>query len=375
MTSKEESERVQSLIFSYLGSMTDPTAVKMKDIRHYLETTMKLPEGSFKEGVYRQMLEVFASQFYTQQHSAILATSTVLVPTTTGGRVAAAGAGRGAAGSSSSTTAPTNTTTISSTAGKAGKGTRSVDKTSEVASEVSSVPPTTVSAALPAKHKKVAIPAPLTNKKAISSSMIKMAIMDGIEEHGVVSSESDEDEEEEEKSFSAPPPSSSSSSAVVGKKIRIIPPGERSNTSAPVMSSPSAPTSSSSSNKKEKAKRSSTPLITSPPNPTNYVGEIKKGKFSISESALVRKIMEDYVEERGLEFQELSPFFQDRNEQTAGTAKKNNVELWGRLAEQLPHRSRTALYQHAMRIILNEDVVRGPFTEEEKQQLENLVSS
>lgn len=54
---------LKSSIFDYLSGMEEPKAVKMKDIKVFLQGHFK---NSFKEGSLRQMLETFAAQFFMQ---------------------------------------------------------------------------------------------------------------------------------------------------------------------------------------------------------------------------------------------------------------------------------------------------------------------
>jgi hypothetical protein len=56
---------VKNLVYRFLSSQVDPKAVKLKAIREYLESKLQCPEGTFKVGSPRQMLEVYATQFYS----------------------------------------------------------------------------------------------------------------------------------------------------------------------------------------------------------------------------------------------------------------------------------------------------------------------
>jgi len=55
---------VKKLVYQFLSSQPDPLTVRLKAIREFLERKIKCPEGTFKEGTPKQMLEVYATQFY-----------------------------------------------------------------------------------------------------------------------------------------------------------------------------------------------------------------------------------------------------------------------------------------------------------------------
>jgi hypothetical protein len=100
--------------------------------------------------------------------------------------------------------------------------------------------------------------------------------------------------------------------------------------------------------------------------------ELKKGKFSVIESKIVQDAIRQYCAEQGLELSTLSPYYRPE-----GKKRDKNLHrsLWDGLMLKLTNRSRMAIYQHGMRWILNHDVITGPFSEEEKSKLLQLVST
>jgi hypothetical protein len=99
----------------------------------------------------------------------------------------------------------------------------------------------------------------------------------------------------------------------------------------------------------------------------------KKGKFSYTETNLLRIELERYVAERGLSITDLSSFFADNIVEFK--SRRAHTELWRQLKEVFPNRSQIAIYQRAQRIILSSstEIKTGPFTEEEKKQIIQLV--
>ncbi len=100
----------------------------------------------------------------------------------------------------------------------------------------------------------------------------------------------------------------------------------------------------------------------------------KKGKFSAAESQIVKTAMEKYCADMEIDITSLSPYHRATEESSNRFARKAHKNLWKSLMGKLPNRSRMAIYQHGMRLILNLNVKTGPFSEEEKQRLMQLVS-
>lgn len=72
---------VKNFVYRFLASQADPMAVKLKAIREYLESKLQCPEGTFKAGSPRQMLEVYATQFYSNASKEVSTTPEPIVDT------------------------------------------------------------------------------------------------------------------------------------------------------------------------------------------------------------------------------------------------------------------------------------------------------
>jgi hypothetical protein len=58
--------RTKELIFQYLHHVQDVQQVRMKEIRNHLEKEMFLPRHTFKTDKYKYLLEIFATQYFSE---------------------------------------------------------------------------------------------------------------------------------------------------------------------------------------------------------------------------------------------------------------------------------------------------------------------